>query len=386
MHIERKIVHTGFDGKTCWVHARPAVIPARNGNPPLIVITAYPLDLTGDDVFFATHSMYSEDMGETWTGLIPSEDTLGRRKISGGREEIPSDWMPAWHEASQTILMTGHTVIYDGEKIADIRPRSTVWTTLDIESRQWSGYRKLEMPGGEKFFSAGAGSTQRVDLPGGDILLPIYFTRGEQSLTQPFTWDRDRFCATVLRCSFDGVNLKYIEHGTELFTDQPRGFCEPSLCTVNGRFFLTLRNDEFGYVCTGDDGLNFSEPKIWTFDDGDVLGNYDTQQHWLVHEDQLFLIYTRRGADNNNVKGHRAPLFMAEVDQERMCVIRDSEVILAPNRGARLGNFGVCRLSAAEYLVVVSEWMQTKNPNPFDYTVCQKYGSDNSIFMVKITF
>jgi hypothetical protein len=155
---------------------------------------------------------------------------------------------------------------------------------------------------------------------------------------------------------------------------------------VKGRFILTLRNDEAGYVCDSDDGLHFSTPKLWAFDDGSDLGNYNTQQHWLAHEDRLFLIYTRRGANNDNVMRHRAPLFMAEVDPEKLCVIRDSEIELVPNRGARLGNFGVSRLSANEYLVVVSEWMQTTQPDPFDYTVCQKYGSDNSIFMVKVTF
>ena len=194
------------------------------------------------------------------------------------------------------------------------------------------------------------------------------------------------YCTTVMRCSFDGVNLRYIEHGSELSIDQPRGLYEPSLCMVKDRYFLTMRNDETGYVCSSDDGLNFCEPMAWTFDDGSDLGNYNTQQHWLVHEDRLFLIYTRRGANNDNVFRHRAPLFMAEVDRNKLCVIRNSELELVPNRGARLGNFGITRLSPNEYLIVVSEWMQTKNPDPYDYSVCQKYGSDNSIFMVKVTF
>ncbi len=378
MNITTKIVHSGFDGKTCWVHARPAVMPASDGAGSVILITAYPLRLTGDDVFYTTHTMYSDDLGTTWTEFIPGEETLGRRKISGGREEVASDLMPAWHEATQTILMTGHTVVYKDDKIVPgIRPRSTVWSTLDLKKRQWSAYNKLIMPDTEKFFNAGAGSTQRVDLANGDILLPIYY---HENIAQ------GEYLATVLRCSFDGVNLKYLEHGSELSIAQPRGFCEPSLCMVKGRFILTLRNDEAGYVCDSADGLHFSPPKLWTFDDGSDLGNYNTQQHWLVHEDRLFLIYTRRGANNDNVMRHRAPLFMAEVDPEKLCVIRDSEIELVPNRGARLGNFGVSRLSANEYLVVVSEWMQTTQPDPFDYTVCQKYGSDNNIFMVKVTF
>lgn len=379
MDIKRQIVRSGFDGKSCWVHARPAVIPATETTNQIILITAYPLRLTGNDVFYETHAMYSEDQGNTWTGFVPYRDALGRRKIPDGREEIMSDLIPQWHQASKTMLMTGHTVVYkDDEIVPGLRPRSTAWTTFNPTTRQWTSYQKLVMPSLDKFFNAGAGSTQRVDLPNGDILLPIYFidpaNRGKG------------LSSTVVRCGFDGMTLRYLEHGTELYILQPRGFVEPSLCTVNGRFFLTLRNDQAGYVTIGNDGLHFAVPKEWTFDDGTPLENYNTQQHWLVHEDRLFLVYTRRGADNDNVFRHRAPLFMAEVDQERLCVIRSSELELVPNRGARLGNFGVCRLSPCEYLVVVSEWMQTNPPDPFDYTVCQRYGSDNSIFMVKITF
>ncbi len=38
-----------------------------------------------------------------------------------------------------------------------------------------------------------------------------------------------------------------------------------------------------------------------------------------------FLVYTRRGADNDHVFRHRAPLFIAQVDPKRLDVIRASE-------------------------------------------------------------
>ena len=83
---------------------------------------------------------------------------------------------------------------------------------------------------------------------------------------------------------------------------------------------------------------------------------------------------------------HRAPLFIAQVDTDRLRVVRDTEQILVPNRGARVGNFGVTPVSANEPWVSVAEWMQTTAPNHHDPTVCERYGSDNSVFVAKIRF
>jgi len=87
-------------------------------------------------------------------------------------------------------------------------------------------------------------------------------------------------------------------------------------------------------------------------------------------------VYTRRGLNNDHVFRHRAPLVMAQVDPARMCVLRDTERILVPERGARLGNFGVVEVNAEETWVTVAEWMQPVG--------CEKYGSDNSVYAARI--
>lgn len=158
------------------------------------------------------------------------------------------------------------------------------------------------------------------------------------------------------------------------------------MARLGDRYFLTLRNKDAGCVATGPDGLRFDEPVPWTFDDGSALGNYDTQQHWVTHGRNLYLVYTRRGADNDYIHDHRAPLFIAQVDPDRLCVIRATEQILVPERGARLGNFGVTRVSEDETWVVVSEWMQAIAPNHWGPTLCEQHGSDNSIFLARIRF
>jgi hypothetical protein len=187
-----------------------------------------------------------------------------------------------------------------------------------------------------------------------------------------------------MRCAFDGKILRYLHHGDELTVVEGRGMSEPSLIDFGGRYYLTLRNDDCGYVTVGDDGLHFGPPRRWTFDDGSDLGNYNTQQHWLAMPGELYLIYTRRGANNDHVFRHRAPLFIAQVDPERLCIIRRTEKILAPERGARLCNFGVAKVSDTESWVTVAEWMQTKGPNFSDFTVCERYGSDNSVYLAKV--
>jgi hypothetical protein len=58
----------------------------------------------------------------------------------------------------------------------------------------------------------------------------------------------------------------------------------------------------------------------------------------------LFLVYTRRGANNEHIMRHRAPLFIGQVDPDTLQVIRATERILIPEDHATLGNSGVCRV------------------------------------------
>ena len=166
-----------------------------------------------------------------------------------------------------------------------------------------------------------------------------------------------------------------------------RGLYEPSLMEFDGRYFLTMRNDDHGYVSVseGGDSLKFTTPKKWTFDDGSELGNYNTQQHWVRHPQHgLWLVYTRRDANNDHVFRHRAPLFIAKVDPQKLHVIRSTEQILVPEKGARLGNFGVTEISNNETWVTAAEWMQGPAPNHHDPKPLVARGADNRIWVAKI--
>ena len=368
--IRLDVLRSGCDGETCWVHARAGAVP---GSPPSVVLTMQRLLLAGSDVFFALNEMRSDDLGKTWTGPVEHGQSLGRRTESDGATVVPCDFWPKWHARSGRLLGTGQTARYRNNKLIDNRKRETCYSVYDPAARSWTPWTALDMPDDPKFYSAGAGCVQRVDLPGGDILLPIYFRGSGEKFTR----------VSVLRCSFDGARLAMIEQGNQLAVDADRGLAEPSLARFGGRFYLTLRHDRAGYVATSQDGLHFGPVQTWRWDDGTDLGNYNTQQHWVTRADGLFLVYTRKGAGNDHVFRHRAPLFIAQVDPEKLCVIRATERILVPERGARLGNFGVTDVSDRETWVTVTEWMQTWGPKviiPID----NPRGANNSVYAARI--
>ena len=369
--IQLDTISSGFDKKTCWVHPRAGAIP---GETPSVVLTMQKLLLKGSDIFYALNEMRTDDLGKTWVGPLEHAATLGRRNEPDGIVVATCDFTPKWHAKSGTLLGTGHTVRYTGDAIASGYPRNTSYSTYDPAGKIWTPWATLDLPDQTKFRNAGAGSVQRCDLPNGDILLPIYFQNA----------DRKTYSVTVLRCRFDGKKLTYHEQGDDITIDIGRGLYEPSLTCFQGRYFLTLRNDSAGYVTSGSDGLHFDPPRPWLWDDGTDLGNYNTQQHWVTHRDGLWLVYTRRGANNDHVMRHRAPLFIAQVNPDTLRVIRRTERVLVPERGARLGNFGVTQVSEHETWVTVAEWMQTTGPDPLDYTVPMKYGSDNAVFVARI--
>ncbi len=385
--IERTVAHSGFDGEMCWVHARAGALPAgvrgNDSDQPLVVMTTQKLLLTGSDVFYQLHGTRSDDLGETWTDPKPY-DSFARERFDASSEKLPTgaalapellqtgdettvcDFTPAWHAATQRLLGIGHTVWYRDNRVMHLRPRGIAYAVYNAAADRWGDWKVVDLPDEPRFKCAGSGSAQRVDLPGGDILVPFY-------CKEP---GAKQYQSVVARCRFDGHTLHYLEHGNALTVPIKRGLYEPSLIRLGGKVYLTMRNDDRGYVSVSEDGLQYREPKPWTFDDGSELGNYNTQQHWIAHRDRLYLVYTRRGADNDHVFRHRAPLFVAEVDPEKLHVIRSTERVLVPERGARLGNFGTVDVSADETWVTAAEWMQPKG--------VEKHGSDNSIFIAKL--
>lgn len=379
MQIKWTTLSTDFNGETCFTHARGLIMPDGFG-----LMTAQPLRLTGCDVFYGMYISFTYDGGKTWSKLTPSK-TLLRRDMGDGYEIAMCDATPMYHEKTGKILLMGHSVMYLNDNMAPPpSPRYTVYAVYEPEKKDFTPFKILEMPETEKqtYFNCGNGCGQNLELLNGELLVPVYYMDKEQA-ESPWT---SCTSVSVVRCSFDGQTVRFIEIGNEFKIDVPRGLGEPSIVKYKGDYLLALRNDQSGYVSKGD-GLNFSPATQLTFDDGTNVGNYCTQQHWITGGGKLYMVYTRKGVNNDHVFRHRAPLLIAEFDTERMCLIRSTEKIAVPERGARLGNFG-CQsfLDGKRAFVFASEWMQTIEPNPSDWTICAKYGSDNSVFISEIVF
>lgn len=365
--IELTVAREGFDGKLCWVHARAGAIPSGNGSSPLVVMTLQRLDISGSDVFYALNEMRTQNGGASWTD--PQEHASFARIPFSWRGEddleiTVCDFWPQWHSRSEKLIGIGHTVVYENNRVKPVRPRGIAYAVYEPDQHRWTDWRTVELPNESKFENAGAGCAQRFDFPNGDLLIPFYFK--EPAGNQYYT--------TVMRARYENGEIHYVEHGSELTVPVKRGLYEPSIAQFEGRFYLTMRNDDHGFISISDDGLEFGKPRKWTFDDGSDLGNYNTQQHWVSHSGGLFLVYTRRGANNDHVTRHRAPLFMARIDPESLRVIRSSEQILVPEFGARLGNFGVTEVSENETWVTVTEWMQA---SPKETRTQERVGKDS---------
>jgi hypothetical protein len=356
-----------FDGTFCWFHPRAGAIPgAGKDGGPAVVITMQKWFLSASDYFSGLSVLRTDDMGKTWTPPDERPELAWRDEGNGVTVGI-CDFTPGWHAPTKRLLAIGHTVRYkNAHLMKDPRPRETGYTVYDPGKSTWQPWRELVMPDKERFFSAGAGCTQWLVEPDGTLLVPIYFKDDASPCTT----------ATVVRCAFDGTELTYVTHGTELELDVPRGCGEPSLTFFQDRYYMTIRNDKKAYVTSGDDGQDFAPIKPWTFDDGEELGSYNTQQHWVTHSDGLFLSYTRRGADNDHVPRNRAPLFIAQVDPKKLCVLRDTERILIPERGAMMGNFGVATINESETWVTVGEGMYPPENH--------KLGGEGAVFAARV--
>ena len=339
-------------GDFLWFHPRVTAFPCPPQIGPSVVMTIQK-HLKISDYYSGLYVMTRRQPDAPWTGpVLPPE--LDWRPLSNGVTISVADVTPGWHAPTGRLLAIGCQVRYSpkGEQLDDVtRAHQTVYAVFDPKTERWLPWQVLELPPDDQFNFARNACSQWLVESDGRLLVPLYIGRNSH----------EQFSTTVAECRFDGTKLSYKRHGSVLQSNIARGLYEPSLIAFRDRYFLTLRNDERGYVSESHDGMQFTEPRPWLFDNGKDLGSYNTQQHWLAHCDGLFLVYTRRGANNDHIMRHRAPLFMAQVDPATLRVIRRTEKVVVPERGAELGNFGAAAINENESWITVSEGMFMKD-------------------------
>lgn len=350
--IEKITLKRGRDGSgPSWFHPRPCVIPGKDG--PVVFMTMQ--EIRGSDYFLPVHWMESRDLGRTWTDpqLVPA---FGREPTTDGRgEEGVCDVVPQWHAKTGVVLAMGHNVFYKGRSFdRNQPPRCPVYAVF--KNGRWSGRKHLvwDDPRGATIYTNNCG--QREVLEDGSIAFVMSFGAKQTGRS-----------AAGVRCSFDGETLAIQQIGREIKHAAGRGLLEPSLVRYRGKFYATLRaEDNRGYVAASDDGLDFEEKQPWCWDDGTPLEMSTTQQHWLPHSEALHLVYTRKDASNAKVTRWRSPLFMARVDTQKLCLVRESERVVLPLVGdgvnaadavPLMGNFQTTNITPGESWVTDGEML-----------------------------
>lgn len=349
-----------------WMQARTAYVPTES---PYWLTTMTRTAKVGSHGYHDVFLSISRNHGVTWSrpDVVPA---LRRTKQQDGYEVVAGDLWPTWHRSTGKILITGKTFNFEnGTKENTLREKIS-YAVIHPDTGECGPLRTVEMPKQDHedkaFIAPNAGCHQRVDLPNGDILLPLRYQKNKKSRN---------YTTIVARCRFDGETLSYVEHGSEHSIPTGRGLYEPSVTQFDDAFLLTMRADNGAFVAKSPDGIHYSDHKPWASDDGKPLGSYNTQQHWLTVGGKLYLVYTRRGANNDHIFRHRAPLFMAQVDPDRFCVIRSTEQILVPENHATLGNSGVCRISDNESWITVAEGRVSYG---------ERKGDNNRVILAKV--
>ncbi len=133
-------------------------------------------------------------------------------------------------------------------------------------------------------------TTQRVDLDDGSILLPFYF-RNKQ-------FERLSL-GLATTCHFDGSELKFVSIGNELTISGRWGSMNLHSCAF-AKILSHIMSDT-PRICGDERRSALRQAHPLESDDEPDLGTYNTQQHWVTHSGGLFLVYTRKDANNDHV-------------------------------------------------------------------------------------
>lgn len=319
------------------------------------------MQLTGNDIG-PIHYIRTYDMGKRWTPPMESQNLL---KIPLGNDVFEMPWLrPVYHKKTDTLLVIGGTAFVQDEgkttehKMERHVPRRAepviAYAIWNWDRQDFESWEKVRVPQG--YPPMAIYTLQTHELDDGTIICPFTCVDGEG------IWKTG-----TLKMLFDGRKLEASDVGNTVGLDKPEGAVEPSIVEFGDKYFMTIRsqyglpsNNHDGrmYHATSNDGMNWRDFEPWRWDDATIVETEQTQQHWLRHDDTLYLVYTRKSELRNGVFRSRAPLWIAQVDVARLRLIKDSERIVFPENGARTGNFCTANVTENEAWILTGEWLE----------------------------
>ena len=325
--------------------------------------------LEKSDVYAGSYIMKSVDYGNTFEEPKPLHVTT---HTPDGTRFTFRDCVIYHNKKHDKWLSLGCVMEYDKNddnirknRIIIAKP---VFTTINPEKCDYEGPIN-ELPFPYDYISVFV-NAQPIEFDNGDVLLSFYY----------ITENCHKASSVSVLYSYDGEKFNIVKAGKPIEgSNYARGIIEPSIAKLKDKYYITLRTDEMGMLASSDDGFTFNTPKPWRFDNGELIGNYNTQQHWVRFKDALYLVYNRKGANNDHILRHRAPVFMARFDETKECLLKDTEVVLIPEKGAQMGNFVVLDMDDTHALHINCECMQSGRICDDVWEDVARYGGDNAI-------
>ncbi len=379
MKIER-IFHFEKESEPNYFH--PAISPIPEG----LLMTLQTFNGAGDTYGPPLYAISTDDCA-SWTQaeVIPPLDMV---ELAEDVYEGVADIRPFYHEKTNTTIVIGCTTSYGPKKLIemdkDLHPekyyQKPVYAIRD-SSGNYSERQNFFHPFFKDNKNWRIACPQIAILENGDVILPIYYADPSE--------DREYSCCTML-CSFDGKTLKEKKVGAAVEVEAKYAV-EPSIVRFKDKFYMTIRaTDDHGYMATSNDGINWDKATPWKWDDSEDILLKSTQQHWMLLDDKIYLVYTRPTEDNADVRWSRAPLFFAEFAPSKKCLIKSTEEIAVPvmrkdGTAYLMGNFHVANISKERAIISDAPiWFEITKEAFVEDDYISAYNNKVSIVKVKL--
>ena len=158
-----------------WLQARTAHVPGKASLSVTIMNqTLNRFTHNYGDIY----QTISRNHGVTWSAPAPVP-SLHRARTADGYEVAPSDMWNQWHPKSGMVVAAGVSFHFADGRHEHQLMRQVAYAVMDPNTQSWDSLQALELPEKDhdsQFLRApSAECSQRVDLPDGDVLLPVSY-------------------------------------------------------------------------------------------------------------------------------------------------------------------------------------------------------------------